>query len=76
MAYRIKWEGEQDDGRDASGSVSELTGTVGLFYIFLICLGLLFVTLKNLQGQDASPSPARSPQAALLQALLPFDSGH
>jgi hypothetical protein len=73
LAYRLKWETDPEDGQNACG-LSELTGTVGLFYIFLICLGLLFVTLKNLQGQDAPP-PAQSPQSALYQALLPFDSG-
>ena len=76
MAYKFKWEaGGEEDRRDAFGSISELTGTVGLFYIFLICLGLLFVTLKNMQGQDASPSQLHTPQSALFQALLPFDSG-
>ncbi len=73
MAYRLKWGGDSEERQDACG-ISELTGTVGLFYIFLICLGLLFVMLKNLQGRDAAP-PVPSPQAALYQALLPFDSG-
>jgi hypothetical protein len=72
LAYRLKWGGDEEEGQDACG-LSELTGTVGLFYIFLICLGLLFVMLKIMQGQDAPP-PAHSPQAALYQALLPFDN--
>jgi hypothetical protein len=75
MAYRLKWEAGGENRQDCSGSLSELTGTVGLFYIFLICLGLLFVTLKNLQGQDAPVSQPHSPPSALYQALLPFDSG-
>ncbi len=75
MAYGLKWSGDEDDRGDACGSVSELTGAVGLFYIVLICLGLLFVTLEKLQGLDDSPSQARTPQAALFQALLPFDAG-
>ncbi len=75
MAYRLKWSGDEDDRGDACGSISELTGTVGLFYIVLICLGLLFVTLEKLQGLDASPSQNRTPQADLFQALLPFDGG-
>ncbi len=76
VAYRLNWSGDEDDHGDACGSVSELTGTVGLFYIVLICLGILFVTLEKLQGLDASPSQVRAPQAALFQALLPFDGGH
>ena len=75
MAYRFKWSGGDEDQPDTRGSVSELTGTVGLFYIFLICLGILFVGLKNLQGQEALPSQDRPSQATLFQALLPFDSG-
>ena len=75
MAYRLKWSGDEDERGDACGSVSELTGTIGLFYIVLICLGLLFVTLEKLQGLEASPSQIRAPQSALFQALLPFDAG-
>ncbi len=71
MAYRFKWEHDEEN----RGGISELTGTVGLFYIFLICLGMLFVTLKNLQSQDAPASQPHSPETALFQALLPFDSG-
>ncbi len=73
MAYRLKWGGSDGERKDACG-ISELTATVGLFYIFLICLGLLFVILKNQQGRHAPP-PAPSPQLALYKALLPFDSG-
>ncbi|MGO9484697.1 MAG: hypothetical protein ACLPX9_08965 [Rhodomicrobium sp.] len=76
MIYKLKWEGDDGDKQDACGSVSELAGTVGLFYIFLICLGLLFVTLEKLQSEEMSPSQTHSPQAALYQALLPFDQGH
>jgi hypothetical protein len=61
------------NGRTPSG-VLELTGTVGLFYMLPICLGLPLVMLKNLQFQNAPPL-APSPHAALQQALLPFDSG-
>jgi hypothetical protein len=75
VAYRFKWGGGDEDQPDARGSVPELTGTVGLFYIFLICLGILFVTLKNLQGQEARASQVPPSQAAFSQALLPFDSG-
>lgn len=75
MAYRFKWSGGDEDRPDTRGSVSELTGTVGLFYIFLICLGILFVALKNLQGQEAPASQVPPSQAAFFQALLPFDSG-
>jgi hypothetical protein len=75
VAYRFKWSGGDEDRQDARGSVSELTGTVGLFYIFLICLGILFVLLKNLQGQEAPASQVPASQAAFFQALLPFDSG-
>jgi hypothetical protein len=71
LAYRLKWDAGNGERNDACG-ISELTATVGLFYIFLICLGLLFVMLKNLQGRDVPP-PA--PQFALYKALLPFDSG-
>jgi len=75
VAYRLRWSGNEYYHRDACGSVSELTGAVGLFYILLICLGLLFVTLEKLQLPDASASQNRIPQATLFQALLPFDSG-
>jgi hypothetical protein len=75
VAYRFMWSSGDEDRPDASGSVPELTGTVGLFYIFLICLGILFVTLKNLQGQEVRASEVPPSQAAFFQALLPFDSG-
>ncbi|MGO9170373.1 MAG: hypothetical protein ACLP7P_00175 [Rhodomicrobium sp.] len=76
MARRLKWRGDDKDERDACGSVTELIGTIGLFYIALICLGIAFVTLENLHSAGDSASQARPPQAALFQALLPFDSGH
>ncbi len=72
MAYRIKWEGAGEERRNNCGGVCELTYTVGMFYIFLICLGLLFVTLKQRESLDAQVRPAES---ALFQALLPYDSG-
>jgi hypothetical protein len=74
VAYRFKWSGDEEYQPDSTGSLSELTAAVGLFYIFLICLGILFVTLKNLQGREAAPSQLSS-QATLFQALLPFDGG-
>ncbi|MGO8952351.1 MAG: hypothetical protein ACLPWS_06155 [Rhodomicrobium sp.] len=76
MTRRLKWSEDGEDEREVCGSVTELIGTVGLFYIVLICLGLAFVTLQSLHRAGEAPSQARPPQAALFQALLPFDSGH
>ena len=79
MAYRFKWSGGDEDRPDTRGSVSELTGTVGLFYIFLICLGILFVGLKKFTGPGGValpgspvPSHAFSSVAAIRQRALAF----
>ena len=69
MAYQFKWSGGDEDRPDARGSVSELTGTVGLFYIFLICLGILFVALKNLQGQEVPSIPGSSVPSRVLSGF-------
>lgn len=75
MVCRLKWGEDGDHNGDACGSISELMGAVGLLYIILICLGLLFVALEKLQGLDPSPSQIQTPPG-VFQTLLPFDGGH
>jgi hypothetical protein len=75
VAYKLRWTGDEEKPEDACGSVSELISTVGLFYIGLLCLGLLFVALENAQSADNSVLLARSPHAALYEVLHPGSSG-
>ncbi|MGO9545437.1 MAG: hypothetical protein ACLPPF_11665 [Rhodomicrobium sp.] len=76
MAQKLKWSEDGESERDACGSLSELAGTVGLFYIALICMGLVFITLQKLQGPGASFAAAQAPQSALFQAVQPGEGGH
>ncbi len=41
---------DRQEEADACGSVAELVGTLGLFYLVLIALGFILITL----GQNAS----------------------
>ncbi len=52
MAKRLNWSGDGKNKQDAC-SLSELLGAVGLFYIVLLCLGIVFVLLQQAQRLDA-----------------------
>ena len=54
MAKRLNWSGDGKNKQDAC-SLSELLGAVGLFYIVLLCLGIVFVLLQQAQ-RLTSPS--------------------
>jgi hypothetical protein len=62
----------EEESPDNCRGFCELTYAVGMLYVFLISLGLLFVTLK--QRESMAPA-AMPPGSALFQAFLPFDSG-
>jgi hypothetical protein len=72
VTHKFRWDDSGERKTDRCGSICELTYTVGMFYIFLICLGFLFITLKQQESLGTQVRPAGNP---LFQALLPFDSG-
>jgi hypothetical protein len=73
MTHKFELGHSKGQHPDNCGGICELTYSVGVFYIFLICLGFLFVTLK--QQESLNVFQARPADSALFQALLPFDSG-
>jgi hypothetical protein len=73
VAYKIEWEDRGNAESSTCGGICELTYAVGLLYIFLICMGLLFIALK--QHESLNAFRAHPAESALFQAFLPFDSG-
>jgi hypothetical protein len=65
-SHKFVWNEE----RDACGSLSELIGTVGLFYIGLLLLSLVLVTLVRPESFDEPFAHGRAAQA-MFQFLWP-----
>lgn len=70
MAHKFVWNEEHNEERDACGSLSELIGTVGLFYIGLLLLSLVLVTLVRPESFDEPFAHGRAAQA-VFQFLRP-----
>ena len=70
MPYKFIFNNECDE-KDACGTVSELIGAVGLFYIVLLFLGFILVRLETPELSHELSDFARPAQVRTQGFLIP-----